>query len=52
MQEGGDQPTTLIHNPTINQQIRNRHIVRDHQGMALGKLPKTDFIPCNPGEAK
>ena len=31
---------TLIHNPTINQQIRNRHIVRDERGQAISKVYK------------
>ena len=43
---------TLIHNPTINQQIRNRHIVRDSMGQPLGKVYKNAFKPNNPKEAR
>ena len=34
------EPATLIHNPTINQQIRNRRIIRDQHGVPVGKLYK------------
>ena len=43
---------TLIFNPTINQQIRNRHIVRDAFGQPLGKIYKKNFVPANRAQAK
>ena len=48
MQEDQSMGTgTLIFNPTINQQIRNRHIVRDAFGQPLGKIYKKNFVPAN-----
>lgn len=52
MQAQSAQVGTLIHNPTINQQIRNRHIVRDQHGIPLSKLPKKTFVPASIVEAK
>ena len=43
---------TLIHNPTINQQIRNRHIVRNQFGVPLGKMPTKTFVPASKAESK
>ena len=52
--EQDEQPeqTTLIYNPTINQQIRNRALVRDKQGVPIIKNYKKAFVQCNPSEAK
>ena len=44
--------TTLIHNPTINQQIRNRALVKDKRGVPLVKTYKRAFVQCNPSEAR
>ena len=43
---------TLIHNPTINQQIRNRHIVRDERGQAISKVYKQAFVPVSKSLSK
>ena len=43
---------TLIHNPTINQQIRNRHIVRNQFGQPVGKEYKQTFVPANRAASK
>uniref|UniRef100_A0A7S3MMG0 Uncharacterized protein n=1 Tax=Favella ehrenbergii TaxID=182087 RepID=A0A7S3MMG0_9SPIT len=43
---------TLIHNPTINQQIRNRHIVRNEFGQPVGKMMKKTFMPASKAMSK
>ena len=51
-QDEQPEQTTLIYNPTINQQIRNRALVRDKQGVPIIKNYKKAFVQCNPSEAK
>ena len=43
---------TLIYNPTINQQIRNRRINRNEYGLPINKEFKDNFTPVNPAESK
>ena len=43
---------TLLHNPTINQQIRNRMIVKNMDGFPMIKTYKETFKPANNAEAK
>ena len=45
-----DQP--LIYNPTINQQIRNRKILRNEHGLPTVLEPFKVFAPVNPAESK
>ena len=42
----------MIHNPTINQQIRNRHIIRDQFGQPMGKVYKKNFVPASKPDSK
>ena len=51
-QDGQPEQTTLIYNPTINQQIRNRALVRDKGGVPVIKNYKRAFVQCNPSEAR
>ncbi len=43
---------TLIHNQTINQQIKSRHIVRNQFGQPLGQAYKKTFVPASKVESK
>ena len=43
---------TLLHNPTINQQIRNRMIVKNMDGFPMIKTYKETFKPASLADAK
>ena len=45
-------PTTLIYNPTINQQIRTRAIMKAENGLPMVKMPKKTFVPASKPGAK